>query len=86
MTPKEKYAKALQDLIEAQKEVEADGNNPFNFGSPVHTGLSDETFISDEELDQLTEVIQSATDDNRQFAKIWSIGTDIIIKAKEILL
>ena len=85
MTPKEKYAKALQALIEAQKEVEADQNNPFNFGLPTHLGLSDESFITDEELDQLSKIIGKATNDNKKFAKIWNIGSEILIKAKAIL-
>jgi len=86
MTPKEKYAKALQDLIQAQKEVEEDQNNPFNFGVPTHLGLSDDTFISDDELDQLSEIIGSATKDNKKFAKIWNIGSEVLMKAKAILI
>jgi hypothetical protein len=86
MTPKERYAKALQELIEAQKEVEKDNSNPFNFGLPTHLGLPDESFISDEELDQLSEVIGAASDDNRRFAKIWNIGTEILVKAKSLFL
>ena len=86
MTAKEKYATALQELIEAQKAIEADQNNPFDFGLPTHLGLADESFISDEELDQLSQIIGAAINDNKKFAKIWNIGTDVLIKAKAILL
>ena len=86
MTSKERYAKALQELIEAQKEVEKDQRNPFDFGLPTHLGLPDETFITDEELDQLSDVIGNAANDNRQFAKIWNIGTDVLLRAKALLL
>lgn len=86
MTPKEKYVKALKDLLEAQKEVQAEQDNPFNLGLPTHLGLSNETFISDEQLSQLSKVIGQATNDNQKFAKIWNLGTDIAIKAKAILL
>ena len=86
MTPKEKYIKALKELLEAQKEVQAEQNNPFNLGLPTHLGLSDETFISDEQLSQLSTIIGQATNDNQQFAKIWTLGTDIALKAKAIFL
>lgn len=86
MTPKEKYVKALTELLEAQKEVQAEQNNPFNLGLPTHLGLSNETFISDDQLSLLSIVIGQATNDNQKFAKIWILGTDIALKAKAIFL
>lgn len=86
MTPQEKYAGALQELIEAQKEIAGDNNNPFDLGTPVHTGLSPETFISDDELNQLSTAIENSVNDNKQFAKILTIGNEILLKAKAILL
>lgn len=86
MTPKEKYVKALKDLLEAQKEVEAERDNPFNLGLPTHMGLSDETFISDEQLAKLIALIEQSTNDNKKFAKIWNLGTDIVLKAKALFL
>jgi|TARA_B110000090_G_C13060915_1_gene323356 hypothetical protein len=86
MTPKEKYVKALTDLLAAQKEVQALESNPFNLGMPTHLGLTDETFITDAQLSQLSTVISQAANDNQKFAKIWNLGTDIALKAKAILL
>jgi hypothetical protein len=86
MTPKEKYVKALNELLEAQKEVQAEQNNPFNLGLPTHLGLSNETFITDEQLSELSIVIEQATNDNQKFAKIWNLGLDIALKAKAIFL
>ena len=86
MAPKEKYVKALKELLEAQKEVHAEQNNPFNLGLPTHLGLSNETFITDEQLSQLTNIIGQATNDNQKFAKVWNLGTDIALKAKAIFL
>lgn len=86
MSPKEKYIKALQDLLKAQKEVQNDESNPFNLGMPLHMGLSDETFISDDELNKLTQVIDQASTDNKKFAKLWNLGSDILIKAKGLFL
>lgn len=86
MTPQERYAKALQELIEAQKAVEKDQGNPFNFGLPTHLGLSDDTFISEDELNKLSEKLESAASDNKKFAKIWNIGSEILIKAKALLM
>jgi hypothetical protein len=86
MTPKEKYVKALKELLEAQKEVQAEQDNPFNLGIPTHLGLSNESFITDEQLSQLSTVIGKATNDNQKFAKIWNLGTDIALKAKAIFL
>jgi hypothetical protein len=86
MNARERYAKALQELIEAQKEVEREENNPFNFGMPTHLGLSEETFVSDDEMTELSKIIGSAANDNRRFAKIWNIGTDVLLRAKALLL
>lgn len=86
MTAKEKYAQALKDLLAAQKEVQAENDNPFNLGLPTHMGLSDETFISDEELSHIEQAIGESVEDNQKFAKIWNLGTDILIKAKSLLL
>ena len=86
MTPKEKYVKALKELLEAQKEVQDEQNNPFNLGLPTHLGLSDETFITDAQLSELSIIIEQATNDNQKFAKIWNLGLDIALKAKAIFL
>lgn len=86
MTPKEKYIKALKELLEAQKEVQAEQDNPFNLGLPTHLGLTNESFITDEQLSQIRVVIGQATNDNQKFAKIWNLGTDIALKAKAIFL
>lgn len=86
MTPKEKYVKALKELLEAQKEVQAEQHNPFNLGMPTHLGLSNETFITEEQLAELSIIIGQATSDNQKFAKIWNLGTDIALKAKAIFL
>ena len=86
MTNKEKYVKAFNDLLEAQKEVQAAESNPFNLGMPTHLGLSDETFITNEQLSELSTIIGEAASDNQKFAKIWNLGTDIILKAKSIFL
>ena len=86
MTPKEKYVKALNDLLEAQKEVQAEQSNPFNLGLPTHLGPSGETFITNEQLSQLSSIIGQATNDNLVFAKIWNLGIDIALKAKAIFL
>ena len=86
MSPKEKYIKALHDLLEAQKEVQEEKSNPFNLGLPTHLGLPDETFITDDELKELSKVIEKAIDDNNKFAKLWNLGTDILLKAKSLLL
>lgn len=86
MTPQEKYVKALKELLEAQKEVQAEQNNPFNLGLPTHLGLSNETFISDEQLTHLRNIISQASNDNQKFAKVWNLGTDIALKAKAVFL
>ncbi|WP_299123426.1 hypothetical protein [uncultured Tenacibaculum sp.] len=86
MTPQEKYVKALKDLLQAQKEVQAAESNPFNLGLPTHLGLSDETFITNEQLAELSTIIGEASENNQKFAKIWNLGTDIILKAKSIFL
>jgi len=86
MTPREKYVKALKELLEAQKEIQGQQDNPFNLGMPTHLGLSNETFISNEQLKELSTIIEQATEDNQKFAKIWNLGTDIVLKAKAIFL
>lgn len=86
MTPQEKYANALQELIEAQKEIASDSTNPFDLGIPLHTGLPSETFISDDELNQLSTAIENSLNNNKEFAKIWTIGNEVLLKAKAILL
>jgi hypothetical protein len=86
MTPEEKYLNALKKLFEAQKEVQASSSNPFDLGMPTHLGLSSETFISESQLDVLVTKIDEAAADNRKFARLWNIGTDILIKAKVLIL
>ncbi len=86
MSPKEKYLKALQDLLNAQKEVQQQDSNPFNLGLPTHLGLPNETFITDEELDSLTNIIGQASNDNQKFAKLWNLGSDILLKAKALFI
>ena len=86
MTPKEKYIKALKELLAAQKEVQASENNPFHLGMPSHLGLSEETFITDAQLSQLSTEVSQAANDNQKFTKLWNLGTEIALKAKEILL
>jgi hypothetical protein len=86
MTPKERYVKALQELLAAQKAVQEEQDNPFNLGMPTHLGLSDETFISEAELNHLDQKIGSAVESNTSFAKIWNLGTDLLLKAKALLL
>ena len=86
MSPKEKYVKALKEVFAAQKEVHAAENNPFNLGMPSHLGLSEETFITDAVLTQLSTEVSQAANDNQKFTKLWNLGTDILLKAKEILL
>jgi hypothetical protein len=53
---------------------------------PTHLGLSDEIFITEAELSQLSTEIGKAKNDNQKFAKIWNLGTDIALKAKAILI
>lgn len=86
MTAQERYAKALKELLEAQREVQAQEDNPFNFGLPTHLGLDNETFITDQELENLASAIEQASIDNQKFAKIWNVGTDMLLKAKALLL
>ena len=84
MTPQEEYAKAFRDLLKAKREVDR-ADNPFRLQMPTHEGLPEETFISDEELDRLTRKVGDAANNNRQFARLWNIGTDILIKGKSLL-
>ncbi len=83
---KEKYVEAFKALLEAKKEVMNDNNNPFKLDLPTHSNLPDETFISDEELDELSNKIGDAAKDNRSFARLWNIGTDIVIKGKTLIM
>lgn len=84
-TPQEKYAEAFKALLEAKKEVINDPNNPFNLDLPTHSNLPEETFITDEEFDELAEKIGDAAADNRRFARLWNIGTDVVVKGKALL-
>ena len=84
-TPQEKYAEAFKALLKAKKEVMNDPKNPFNLDLPTHSNLPEETFITDEELDELTEKIGDAAKNNRSFARLWNIGTDIVVKGKTLL-
>ena len=84
-SPQEIYAEAFRALLEAKKEVMRDGNNPFNLNLPTHGELAEETFITDEELEQLTQKVSEAANDNKQFARLWNIGTDVLIKGKALL-
>lgn len=84
-TPQQKYAEAFQALLKAKKEVIDDSSNPFNLDLPTHSGLAEETFISDDELKDLTEKVGSAAEDNQKFARLWNIGTDVVAKAKSIV-
>jgi hypothetical protein len=81
-----KYVKALEELLKAQKEVQDEQNNAFKLGLPTHLGLSNETFITNEQLSKLAKIIGKSSSDNQQFAKLWNLGTDIILKAKAIFL
>jgi len=84
-TPQEKYAEAFELLLKAKKEVIDDQSNPFSLDLPTHSGLPEETFITDEELEQLTEKVGKAASDNRKFARLWNVGTDVVAKAKSII-
>jgi len=84
-TPKEKYAEAFKALLEAKKEVMNDTTNYFNLNLPTHRGLPEETFITEEELDELTEKVGAASADNSRFARLWSIGIDVVVKGKTLL-
>lgn len=83
-TPQEKYVEAFKALLEAQKEVIKESTNPFNLNMPTHTGLSNETFITDNQLEKLIEKVGKAAADNKDFTKLWNIGTDIILKGKTL--
>jgi hypothetical protein len=84
-TPQEKYAEAFKALLEAKKEVMKDTNNPFNLNLPTHSGLPEETFVTEEELDELTKKVGEAAADSRNFARLWNIGTDVVIMGKTLL-
>ncbi len=83
MTPKEKYLKALVELMAAQQEVQADESNPFNLGMPDHVGLSGETFITHHDLENLKVVINEAIQDNEKFSRLWGVGRTLtnVVKA-----
>ena len=85
-TPQEKYAEAFKALLKAKEEVMQDSNNPFNLNLPTHSKLPEETFITDAELDELIETIGEAAEDNNRFARLWNIGTDVVVKGKSLLL
>ena len=84
-TSQERYAEAFRALLKAQKGVIQDTANPFSLNMPTNAGLPEETFITDDELDTLERKIGAAADDNRQFARLWNIGTDIMIRGKSLL-
>lgn len=84
-TSQERYAEAFRALLKAQKEVIQDTSNRFSLKMPTNEGLPEETFITDEELDQLETKIGAAADDNRRFARLWNIGTDIVIRGRALL-
>ena len=84
-TSQERYAEAFRALLKAQKEVIQDTSNRFSLKMPTNVGLPEETFITDEELDELEQKIGAAAEDNRRFARLWNIGTDIVIRGKSLL-
>ena len=84
-TPQERYAEAFRALLKAQNDVIQDSSNPFSLKMPTNEGLPEETFITDEELDALEQKIGAAAEENRQFARLWNIGTDIVIRGKSLL-
>lgn len=84
-TPQEKYAQAFKQLLKVKKEVIEDESNPFSLDLPTHSGLPEETFITNEELEKLTEKVGEAASDNRKFARLWNVGTDVVAKAKSIV-
>ncbi|MEW7277899.1 hypothetical protein ABW636_04835 [Aquimarina sp. 2201CG1-2-11] len=83
-TPQQKYIEAFTQLLRAAKELNDDISNPFNLEMPKHMGLPEETFISDSELNDLTQTLEKAAQDNMQFAKLWDLGTDIVAMAKSL--
>ncbi len=84
-TPQEKYAQAFRALLRAKRDVIQDTSNPFSLKMPTNEGLPEETFITDEELDALEQTIGAAADDNHRFARLWNMGTDIVIRGKSLL-
>ena len=85
MTPKQKYASAFKQLLEAKKEVIDSKDNPYSLEMPTHGSLSNESFISDEELNKIVEKVGNSASDNSNFARLWNIGTDVVIKAKALI-
>lgn len=85
-TPQEKYAEAFKALLKAKEEVTQDPNNSFNLNPPTNSKLPEETFITYEELNELSEKIEEATKDNEQFERLWNIGIDVVVKGKSLLL
>ena len=84
-TSQERYAEAFRALMKAQKEVIQDTSNPFSLEMPTNGELPEETFITDEELDELEQKIGASAADNRRFARLWNIGTDVVIRGKSLL-
>lgn len=85
MTPQEKYAAAFKQLLEAKKDVINNENNPFSMKMPTHNGLPEESFISDDELNEVIEKVGNSASDNRNFARLWHIGTDVVVNAKALI-
>ena len=84
-TSQERYAEAFRALLKAQKDVIHDTSNRFSLKMPTNEGLPEETFITDEELEALEQKIGAAAADNRRFARLWNIGTDMVIRGKSLL-
>ena len=85
MTPQEKYANAFKELLEAKIEVINSEDNPFSLEMPTHQDLPDESFISDDELNEIVEKVGNSALNNSKFARLWNIGTDVVIKAKALI-
>lgn len=78
MSAKENFIDALHNLIEAQQAVAEEDDNPFNLGMPTHMGLDDDTFISRDELNSIQSKLNSAINDNRQFARVWTKSIEML--------
>lgn len=87
MVTEKEYLQAFRKFVDIHHEMmKSTKNNPFQLEDPLHKGLKSYTIMKDDEYNRIIISIQKATEDQKEFQKILSIGNAIIEKVKYLLL
>lgn len=87
MLSEKKYLQAFRDFVDVHHEMmNSAKHNPFQLDDPKYKGLDNYSIMNEDEYERIRRSIQKATEDQKEFQKILSIGNAIIGQLKNILL